>query len=92
MSPGTQQDAAGAVRRALALLGAASADWRQRGPSDGSTPLYWPIAVSAARAQLTHALTCMPCLDCRSTDPGHATPCDGRRTEPGPYRTAMQAG
>jgi hypothetical protein len=48
-----------AIRRALALLGAASNDWRQKGPSDGSTPLYWPAAVAAARAHLAHALTAL---------------------------------
>ena len=47
------------IRRALALLGSASADWRQKGPSDGSTPLHWPAAIAAARAHLTHALTAL---------------------------------
>lgn len=40
----------------MALLQAASADSRLKGPSDGSTPLHWPLAVAAARAQLQHAL------------------------------------
>lgn len=47
------------IRRALALLGAASNDWCQKGPSDGSTPLYWPAAVTAARAHLAHTLTAL---------------------------------
>jgi hypothetical protein len=48
--------AAGSIRRALALLEAASADCRLTGPSNGSDPLWWPIATVAARAQLQHAL------------------------------------
>jgi hypothetical protein len=51
--------AAASVRTALALLQAASADWRHKGPSDGSEPLCWPLAVAAARAHLTHALTAL---------------------------------
>jgi hypothetical protein len=51
--------AAASIRRALALLQAASSDWRQKGPSDGSSPLYWPVAIAAAKAQLAHALTAL---------------------------------
>jgi hypothetical protein len=44
------------IQRALALLGAASNDWRNGGPSDGSSPLHWPVAVAAARAHLEQAI------------------------------------
>jgi hypothetical protein len=30
------------------------------------------------------------CPDCGSIDPGHATPCGNRRTEPGTYRSAVR--
>lgn len=80
---------AASIRRALALLAAASADSRLKGPSDGSTPLHWPIALRAARAHLEHALAHLPCPDCGSTEEGHATPCGGRRVESGPHRSAV---
>ena len=48
--------AAESVCHALRLLQAASPDWRHKGPTDGGESLFWPIAVSAAKAHLEHAL------------------------------------
>ena len=64
------------IRRALALLEAASADCRRKGPSDGREPLHWPLAVRAARAHLTHALTALEPAAAR--EPRVATPDDLR--------------
>jgi hypothetical protein len=47
--------AAESVRHALHLLTCASNDWRCKA-SDGSQPLFWPLATAAARAHLEHAL------------------------------------
>jgi hypothetical protein len=65
--------ASSAVRRALGLLQAASADWRHKGPSDGSEPLHWPAAVAAAKAHLEHALSL---LETHGEPPRIATPDD----------------
>lgn len=45
-----------ALHRALRLLGAASADWQCKGPTDGAEPLHWPAAVAAARAHVEFAI------------------------------------
>jgi hypothetical protein len=78
MSSRTQQDAAGAVRRALRLLMAASNDWRAAGPSDGREPLHWTIAVRAARAHLEYALERMEprCPHCGGTGFDGDEPCE----------------
>lgn len=58
--PQADAGTASSIRRALALLECASSDNRHKGPSNGSTPLHWPLAVRAARAHLVHALAQMP--------------------------------
>lgn len=44
------------LRRALRLLEAASPDWKQHGPTDGSQPLHWPTAIAAAQGHVEHAI------------------------------------
>lgn len=54
--PFSQRDtAAAAGRRALDLLGRASADWRNGGGCE-SGALHWPVAISFARRELRQAL------------------------------------
>ncbi len=68
-----------AIRRALALLEAASPDWRCRGPSNGDVPLHWPVAVRAARIHLNHALASLEAPPI--TEPRIATPDEVRGME-----------
>lgn len=56
MANSTVDSAAASILRALTLLEAASSDSRLKGPSDGTTPLHWPLVVRAAQLHLTHAL------------------------------------